>query len=83
MRIIFFSLLFLVNGFNLPKYTSIIKNKYFNDEYIYIKNKIKKFENIKNKIKNLTNENIKTIKEIVDEEISTEWDFYNETWIKK
>lgn len=84
MRIILFNLLFFVNGFNLLRTNSIIlKKKCFNDEYLYLKNKIKKFENIKSKILVLTNENIKTIKEIIEEEYSTEWDFHNETWINK
>lgn len=84
MRFILFSLLALVNGFTLPKYTSIMrKNKCFDDEYIYLKNKIRKFENIKNKMLILTNQNLKTIKEIVEEDHSTEWDFHNQTWTNK
>ena len=87
MRFILLSLLVLVNSYTLPnhKYNSLLirKSKYFNDEFIYLKNKIKRLENIKRKMINLTNQNLKTIKEIVDEEYSTEWDFYNESWIVK
>ncbi len=83
MRFILFSLLSLVNGFSLPKQPSIIiKNKYFDDEIIYLKNKIRKFENIKNKILILSEQNLKNIKEIVEEEYSTEWDYHNRTWEK-
>ena len=83
MRFILFSLLSLVHGFTLSRYSSIImrKNKCFDDECIYLKNKIKKLENIKMLI--LTNQNLKTIKEIIEEEYSTEWDFHNQTWSSK
>jgi hypothetical protein len=80
MRFILFSLLALVNGYILPKHSSIImKNKCFNDEYIYLKNKIRKLETIRNKILILTEQNLKNIKEIVEEEYSTEWDYHNRT----
>jgi hypothetical protein len=87
MRFILLSLLVLVNSYTLliHKYNSllIIKSKCFSDEYIYLKNKIKRFEKIKRKMMILTDQNLKTIKEIVDEEYSTEWDFYNKSWVIK
>ena len=87
MRFILLSLLVLVNSYTLPnqKYNSLLirKSKCFSDEYIYLKNKIKRFENIKRRMQNLTNQHLKTIKEIVDEEYSTEWDFYNKSWVIK
>ena len=76
-----FSLLTLVNSFTLPRRSSI-RNKCFDDEIIYLKNKIGKLRNIKNKMLILTEQNLKNIKEIVEEEYSTEWDYYNRTWLK-
>lgn len=85
MRIIFLSLLTIVNSFIFPRHKSffIIKNNCFDDEIIYLKNKISRLENIKNKMIELTNNNLRSIKEIIDEEYSTEWDFYNQTWTTK
>ena len=83
MRFILLSLLVLVNGYTLPRHNSLTvkKSKCFEDEIGYLQNKIRKLENIKNKMLVLTNQNFKAIKEIIEEEYSTEWDYYNETWV--
>ena len=83
MKIIILNLLtFIINGFINPKI--FIKKNCFNN----------KLSKIKNKIISLTDRNIKlmkqdyitSIKEIMnddfDEECSTEWDYYNETFKK-
>ena len=78
MKIIILSLLtFIINGLNNPKL--FLKN--------FLNNKLFK---IKNKVIFLTDRNIKlmkedyitSIKEIMneDDEYSTEWDYYNETF---
>jgi hypothetical protein len=89
MRIILLSLLVLANGYILPRYRNNIifiksttKSKCFDDEIIYLKNKLKRLENVKNKIEQIIDQNLNTIKEIIEEEYSTEWDFYNQTWNK-
>jgi len=89
MRFIILSLFVLASGYTLPRHNSLTvrKSKCFKDEFKYLQNKIKKFENIKNKMLILTNQNLKTIKDIIEEDIieeeySTEWDYYNETWVE-
>jgi hypothetical protein len=83
MKIILLTLFSLVNSYFIPNHRSLVitKNKKWSEQDIerfmdleqyYLKNKIKKLENIRNKIK-----------ELIDEEYSTEWDFYNQTWRKK
>ncbi len=82
MRIILFSLLVIVNGFTLQRQKPlfVMKNKCFDDEIIYLRNKISRLEN---RMIELTNNNLISIKQIVEEEYSTEWDFYNQTWTTK
>ena len=89
MRLILFYLLTIVNSYILPKQRSLVvmkSNKCFEQKYNYLKKRIKR------KIIDLTNDNFKIIKQLIEEDIpeiktfkteySTEWDFYNETWKK-
>jgi hypothetical protein len=93
MRIILFFLFTVVNSYIMPRSLVIMKNdNCVNQQFNYLKKKIKKLENIKRKIIDLTNDNFKIIKQLIEEdfpeiktlenEYSTEWDFYNETWRK-
>lgn len=92
MRFILLTLFTLVNCY-LPKHRTLIilNNRCFNQnnekyksliyqEKNYLKKRIRKLEIIKNKIIGLANDNLKYIKEIIEDDHSTEWDFYNETW---
>ena len=95
MRIILFFLLTVVNSYMMPRSFIVMRSeKCFdqNHNLNYLRKKIKKLENIKRKIIDLTNDNFKIIKELIEEdfseikslenEYSTEWDYHNETWRK-
>ena len=84
MRIILLSLLVLANGYYLPKKLTIMKNNNSNLEQNldFCKTKIKKLERVKQKIIDLSNQNIKYLQNILEEEYATEWDFHNQTYKK-
>jgi hypothetical protein len=95
MRCILFILLTIVNGYIIPKQRNLIimqSEKYFEQKYSYLRKKIKRLEGIKRKIIDLTNDNFRIIKQLIEEDVpeirtfeeeySTEWDFYNQTWKK-
>ena len=88
MKFIILFLITTVNSYIIPRSLVVMKSeKCFDKKFNYLKKKIKKLENIKRKIIDLTNDNFKIIKEIIEEdfkenEYSSEWDFYNETWRK-
>ena len=93
MRLIIFFLLTVVNSYIMPRSLVVMRSeKCFDQKCNYLRKKIKKLENIKRKIIDLTNDNFKIIKELIEEdfseinslenEYSTEWDFHNETWRK-
>jgi hypothetical protein len=95
MKLIIFFLITIVNGYILPKQRSLVimkSDKCFEQKYNYLKKKIQRLEGIKRKIIDLTNDNFRIIKQLIDEDVpeiitienkySTEWDFYNETWKK-
>ena len=93
MRFILFFLISKVTSYIIPKQRYLImkSDQCFEQKYNYLKKRINKLENIKRKIIELTNDNFKIIKQIIEdipeienleEEYSTEWDFYNQTWKK-
>lgn len=93
MRIIIFFLLTVVNSYIMSRSLVVMRSeKCFDKKVNYLRKKINKLENIKRKIIDLTNDNFKIIKELIEEdfseikslenEYSTEWDYHNETWRK-
>lgn len=72
--IIVLSLLGLVNGYTFPRTLSMIRN---NSQLDFYKNKIKKLEKVKQEILMLSKQKLK---EILEEEYATEWDYHNQTY---
>ena len=86
MIIIFLSLLTIIHSYVVPNPRSsfIFNNKCFDKEYKIYRNIIYLKQNYsKNKIIKLNKENFKNNKFTIDEdEFSTEWDYYNQSWKK-